>query len=277
MTSFDTGLLTLQARAESWESDFNGHWNTRYYCRCFQDGAEVARALGGQAAPDRAHLPHRLIRFHSELQSGDAVEIRSFAVRDAGEQQLVAHYLLSEGEVAATALDHDPGTIAHLPVLSIDAAGQALPRSLTGPVPSIWQPEAGPDLVGELGPVRREEVDATGYLRIEAQVARLATASHHHAAWLGLTPSVVRDYGIGRVLVELRHVPLAGCNAGEMLRMASRLVTATEKYWITAHLLSTHEGRPIAVFEQCMVAVDLEARRTTRVPDFLQGAADSAR
>jgi acyl-CoA thioesterase FadM len=48
------GRATFHTRVESWECDFNGHWNTRYYGRAFQAAAEVAAALDGR--PDAARV-----------------------------------------------------------------------------------------------------------------------------------------------------------------------------------------------------------------------------
>jgi acyl-CoA thioesterase FadM len=272
MIDIDGGWPTLHARVEAWECDFNGHWNTRFYCRSFQLAAEVLHALGGDTGPDRFASPPRHIRFHRELTAGDAIEVRSFRLVDGDTEPTTAHVMRREGEIVATALDHGPPSSGTASPLPPEVARHALPRGLTGPAPAPWQPDPTIDCIVELGPVRREETDEGGSLRFDARAAQLATGSHHHVADLGYTHAFTRSSGIGRMLVELRHVPLGPCGAGEMLRMGSRLVSVGEKSWVSAHLLYTHAGAPVAVFHNCLLAVNMNTRRATKVPEIIRSA-----
>jgi acyl-CoA thioesterase FadM len=273
MEIHETGVPTFHTRAECWECDFNGHWNTRYYSRSFQAAAEVAAALDGNTDPDRIAVSRRHVRFHSELHSGDAVEIRSFDVPDAGEAPLTAHYMFRHGKVVATALDYGFARNAQLRPLTAAQAHQALPRSLTGPVTEVWHPDPACDCIVELGPVRPPELHLDGTLQYEACVARLVPASHHHITQVGYTQDFTRQTGIGRMLAELRYARLGPCAAGNCLRAASRLVAVKAKSFTTAHFLYTHVGAPVAMFDLCTLAVDMTARRATDLPGFITSAA----
>ena len=68
------GIATLNTRVESWECDFNGHWNARFYGRSFQLAAETIPQPTGIDAPQ---APTRYMRFHGELFPDASVEVRS--------------------------------------------------------------------------------------------------------------------------------------------------------------------------------------------------------
>ena len=270
MTEPLAGTPTLHGRAEAWECDFNGHWNTRFYCRAFQTAGEVAAALDQRAEDVVVH--RRLIRFHSELHSADPIEIRSFALCDAGEAPATAHYMLCHGKSAATALDEEAAPNRALAPLGRAEARLALPRGLTGAPAAAWTPDPARDVVFELGPVGADERHDDGTLRFEPGIARLAVASHHHAVALGYTHDFTKQSGIGRMLVEMRYTRLGSLARGGFLRGASRLTAASGKSYRSAHLLYDHAGAPVALYELCTLAVDMTARRATALPAFLRDA-----
>ena len=122
MGDFDGGVPTLHTRVESWECDFNGHWNTRYYARSIEAATAVAAALAGHAATDGSRRLTRHMRFHSELRSGDAVEVRSFRTTDETGAAAIAHAVIEGGRIAATALDTGADYGDRLPALAISTA-----------------------------------------------------------------------------------------------------------------------------------------------------------
>ncbi|WP_145962969.1 acyl-ACP thioesterase [Mangrovicoccus ximenensis] len=262
------GRPTLHARVESWECDFNGHWNTRFYCRSFDAARSVLEARKGRALPGMPPPRRRHLRFHRELTQGDALSIRS-CLADGG---AIAHVMISEGRVAATALEQAGPHMPDLPDLPRELEGLVLPRGLAVPEVAPWQAAQSGDSLAELGPVRRDELGEDGTLCFEAQIARLATGSHQHMEDVGFRRDTVRKTGIGRMLVELRHRPLSPCGAGELLRMESRIVQVGGKSWISAHLLRTASGRPVAVSETCLLAVDMKERRAAAVPEMIHAA-----
>ncbi|APX24928.1 MAG: acyl-ACP thioesterase [Rhodobacteraceae bacterium] len=253
------GTATLHGRAESWECDFNGHWNTRFYCRSFDIAAGVGAALGGRSS---APVRQRHIRFHGEMHAADPFEIRSGEI--AGDR--TGHVMRTHGgRIAATALDDVPGT--GLGALAETVAAQVLPRGLAAP-PAAWRPDPARDVIVELGPVAADEMDGDA-LAFEPCVARLAAASHHHAMSIGYTHDFTQESGIGRMLVEMSYLALGPTAPGTLLRGSSRLTRAQGKSYVTAHLIHDHRGTPVALFELCTLAVDMSARRATTLPDFV--------
>lgn len=264
-----TGLETLHARAEAWECDFNGHWNTRFYCKAFQTAAEVAAMLGGDTAHEVAGNAPRVLRFHAEMHSGDPITIRSFRLMDGNGQAAIAHYMMRYEKVVATAIDYGTPQNQSLPALPLEQAGLAAPRGLRGAVTPAWVPDATKDLIYQLGPMRQEELQDGGAMRFWETVARMSHASHHHDLGMGFTLERMKEEGIGRMLAEMRFTPLGACERGDFLRCASRLVAASGKAFTAAHMLYTHRGTPVAMFELCTLAVNMNTRRAMDLPDFV--------
>lgn len=262
------GLPALHARAEAWQCDFNGHWNTRYYCRAFDIAARVGAALsdpGGAGAPP---IGRRHIRFHREVFAGDALEVRSFRLRDPTGASAVGHYMYRDGAVVAAALDHGDTPCGALPEVAAERAPLALPRGLAHPLPAPFAPDAGRDDVVELGPVRPGEV-VGGVMDFTALVARLSIVSHHHVAALGYTPDYTKRTGVGRMLVEFRFQRLGAGAEGDFLRGTTRLTSVQQRSYTTTHLIHTHAGTQLALLELCTLAVDMNTHRTTTLPDFM--------
>jgi len=264
-----TGMPTLHTRCEAWECDYNGHWNTRYYCRSFEAAGRVAAALADNDAQDSAGASRRHLRFHRELKSGDPVTICSFAILDAPEAPLTAHYMFRYDKVVATALDYVLARNARLPALPAAEAMQALPRGLAGPRAEVSEPGSPHNFVYELGPVRADELYADGAMQFWHAVSRMSPAAHHHDLGIGFTMELIQDRGIGRMLAEIRYTWLGPCTERDFLRAASRLTSAKGKAFTAAHYLYTHEGAPVAMFELCTLAVDMNTRRAIQLPEFV--------
>ena len=264
-----TGVHTLHTRCEAWECDYNGHWNTRYYCRSFEVAGLVAAALADNDGQERTRTSRRHLRFHRELRSGDPVTICSFAILDAHESPLTAHYMFRDDKVVATALDYGLSRNARLPLLPAAEAMQALPRGLTGPRIEVTEPDSPRNFAYELGPVTADELDADGALHFWHGVARISSAAHHHDLGIGFTLELIQDRGIARMLAELRYDWLGPCTQHHFLRAASRLTSAEGKAFTAVHFLYTHEGAPVAMFELCTLAVDMKTRRAVELPKFV--------
>ncbi|MBF9032668.1 hypothetical protein HKCCE2091_00300 [Rhodobacterales bacterium HKCCE2091] len=265
----ETGTPTFHTRVDAWQCDFNGHWNTTCYCRAVQSAAEVAAALGGRSGPGAAVVPARHMRFHRELRSGEAVEVRSFALATEDGTPATAHVVRGGGRIAATAFDTGSVLNPGLPALPDVLRAQVLPRGLSDPAADPWTDDPERDLVLELGAVRPGDVMPDGSLHYESLVRWLAVSSHHHGTRLGFTPDLADTEGIGRMLVEMRFARHGACAAGTFVRSRSRMVRAEGKSYTTRHLLLTHAGDRLAEFDIALLAVDLRTRKATALPSFV--------
>ncbi len=264
------GIPTLHSRVESWDCDFNDHWNARFYGRSFQLALETIPTLPGVTDLGEAPPLTRYIRFHRELFVGAAVEVRSARLADGAHAGAILHRLSSLGQLAAMALDI--GGIAVrglLPDVPASAARLALPRGLAGRDDARWDSERGATLA-ETGPIRPWELDHRGRLLFEELVRRVALASHFHVGQLGFTDELRRETGISRMAVETRVTQISDAAAGTPVRIRSRVSQVGAKFFTVTHSVETHAGQKLAFVEHSMVTVDLNARRAIPVPEFLR-------
>ncbi|MDR5654861.1 thioesterase family protein [Ruixingdingia sedimenti] len=268
--SFDTfGTATLHTRVESWECDFNNHWNARYYTRSFQLAAERVATMGAGANPGMGAITSRLVRYHRELFVSAAAEVRSARIGGGGYAGAIVHLMHSEGRLAATALDL-PGTGAeYLPEVTPEEARPALPRGLLRHAAVGWDPEAPDAHTAETGPLRMAEVDHTGRLLQEDITRRSGIALHDLLSRLGYTVEFSARTGVGRMAVEHRATPAGLCPIGTPLRVRSRIASVEHKSFSARHWIETPAGEVVAVVENSLLAVDLKARRAVEVPAFL--------
>lgn len=268
------GLPTFITRVESWECDFIGHWNTRFYARSFQMAAESVATFGCGTSPGAAVVTSRHIRFHRELLSGAPVQVRSVALSGGFHDGAVVHLLSSAGRLSATALDLPGAGTAFLPRVPAESLPHALPRAIDGALALPWDAARPGTALAELGIVRPSETDHTGALLFDEVVRRAALAAGDQLAEIGFGTDFIERSGIGRMLVEFRVNLLGPCAVGDRLIGSSRLAHVGAKHFTTAHHIATHRGGPVALAEMTAVAVDMKTRRATEMPDFMRAEWD---
>lgn len=259
-----TGLPTYHCRVETWECDFNGHWNTRFYLRAFRMAGEVVGDLSGQGSYGKSLH----IRFHKELHDGAAVEVVSGLIAEGAYAGRVLHILTSDGRLSATALDFEGVANDALPRVSPEAAAMVFPRGIDTPPPVNWLP-SDIDSIAQLGRVQPQDVDLDGVLTHEDIVRRVGIASHNQLTRIGFTVDYTRESGIGRMLVEQRLNQLRRAPLGTRLIVRSRLAHLGRSSFTTAHALCDADGSIYSMIEMCMVAVDMANRRARPLPDIL--------
>lgn len=264
----DTGCVSNITRVETWECDHNGHWNTRFYTRAFQYASETVALLDGNGNPGVATAGLRHVRFHRELLCGDPVRVRSAAIQGGRWDGAIVHWLDSDGVLSATALDMPGRVNRHLPQIPEEAAASALPRGLVHEAP-LAKSAVVAGRCAPLGTVRPGDCDHTGALTFDRLFRYVSYASYDHHVSLGYSPQFIVRNGVGRMVVEMRTTWLGQALAGMGIRSNSWLVRAQGKSFSTAHHLETLDGTPVALVELCLVAVDMQSRRATHVPDFL--------
>lgn len=270
------GLATLTSRVEAWECDFNGHWNTRFYARAFQEAAERVAILDGYGNPGAEALGVRHLRFHRELFAGAPVELSSARVEGGPFADAVVHFLYSEGRLAATALDRPGMGSFHLPAVDAAVLGSALPRGIADFDPGLWGLDAAGELKTELGIVRPADLDHRGHILFDEMVRRTAYAAHRNVVNMGITPRFMAETGIGRMVVEMRFTAGGRPAAGMPLYAASRLTSLGPRHLESAYCVRDFGGTAVALVELYMLAVDLQERKVAHFPDdFLERNADA--
>lgn len=262
------GLASLHSRVESWECDFNDHWNARFHVRAFQLAAETLPHLPGLAELPPGPALTRTLRFHRELFAGAAVEIRSARIAGGPFAGALVHLLSSGGRLASTALDTGGMQVSGLPEVPGERVRLAHPRALAGPFAEV--PDGAETSISETGPVRPADLDHRGALLAEDIIRRTSLATHRHVAALGLTERYTEETGISRMAVESRFRILGDAPAGIPLRVRTRIAHRGVKSFRVAHGLETHAGSPLAAVEHNLVTVDLRTRKAVPLPDFLR-------
>lgn len=270
MIDMPKGLETFHVRAESWECDIHRHWSTRFYCRTFERATENCFLLTG-LSPPRDGVEHRHLRFHSEVLESDAVRVETYGSRKA-EPESIVHCMFRRDTLVATARDEVDCVPACLPELPEDYERLVNARGLRNRVSSPWQPDTELDFLSVLGAVRPEELGGRmrGRLPMDEIFRRSTYSSLHHIAHIGFSSDFTRKHHIGRMVAELRYQGMSEVEQGQLILGASRLIDVSEKSFVTSHMLSNNEGRTIAIFDICSLAVDLEARKVCSVPKFLK-------
>lgn len=269
MTQARIGYVSNITRVETWECDFNAHWNTRFYTRAFQYAAETVAQLSGQANPGATVMQSRHMRFYRELHPGDSVLVRSAAIEGGRWDGAIVHWLESDGRLSATALDLSGYAPLDLPLVSEQATADALPRGLLHDAP-VTQDTAIKGYRANLGILRPSSFDHTGALMFDELFRYATCASYDHHVSLGYTPQFTAESGVGRMVVEIRVTWLGSARAGMAICSNSWLTHVKHHSFASAHHLETQQGEPIALIELCLLAVNMDSRRATSVPDFLR-------
>jgi acyl-CoA thioesterase FadM len=272
MKLFQSGTPTFYTRVEAWECDLNGHWNTRFYARAFEQAACVCTSFLESGIASKSIIK-RHCRFHGELFSGDLVEIRSFILIMEDGMPAIVHALTSDGKLAATSLDIGSKTNSALETLTQKQADLALPRGLT----DIETHNTSENFVTqtELGLLHKNDLNPHGTINFETLMARIAIASTHHSACLGFTPTYSKETGINRMLVEMQYKPKNSVSPGDLIRARSSLIALHSKGYITLHSIETHAGVEVANFELLSLTVDRETRRAVAPPAFIPAAIEN--
>lgn len=266
------GQPTYHTRVERWECDYNDHWNVRFYGRSFQAASETIATHAGGANPGADTIRGRHLRYHRELTVSAPVEVRSAVLTEAGELDgAVVHQMWSSDMLAATALDL-PGQGAHLPLVTPGDVPLAMPRGISGPLAEN-APAPGADVTEiRLGPVRSEDLDHAGLLRFDILTRHSSNIQHMQLNKLGLTPEFAREHRINRMGVEFRVTRGVSAPAGACLQGRTWLSAIRGKsLWATTRI-ETDTAETVALFEMCVVTVNLDTRKAVAVPDFMYAA-----
>lgn len=277
----DLGLPSYHTRVERWQCDFNDHWNLRFFFESFQMAAEVAATRPGGLSPGADIISSRHIRLHRELFVATPVQVRS-ARLVGGPPELAAcapvvHLLYGGGELSATALDFPGEATVDLPEIEADAIPQARPRGITD-APALAPPS---DRTGTrtipLGPLTPADLDHAGLPSFGALIRFCAIGAHDFHNRLGFTPDLAATSRITRMTLETWLTRGQRVAAGRILHVTSWLARTGGRTFTTSHQLCTDTGETVAVFAQCLAAVDLDARRIVDLPDFLASGPNGSR
>jgi acyl-CoA thioester hydrolase len=115
--------------------------------------------------------------------------------------------------------------------------------------------------LGRVGPM---ECDHLGHMNVQFYVAKVSDAAWHVMASIGITPAFIRERRQAPAAVKQEIAYLKELRAGELLRMNSGVLEASEKRLTFYHRLTNVETGQVAMTTRVYtVNMDLDARRST--------------
>lgn len=115
-----------------------------------------------------------------------------------------------------------------------------------------------------LGRVSPLECDQLGHMNVQFYIAKLSDAAWHVMASIGITPSFIRERRQAPAAVKQDVFYLKELLAGDLVRMESGVLDASERKLTFFHrLINVETGRIAMKSRIYTVNMDLDARRST--------------
>ena len=275
-----TGLVeTYRGGVTIQECDAFGHLNIAYYVERFDD---AAFSLMQRYAPG-ADLRTLGIntRYLEEFRAGDPIVISSAVIA-------VEPASLKLGHVASSGLGGPVTTVAEQILVLDEPDGEAwsvLSAALqpevshwtAEPFAPIQLPEKDGPVATILNRVKPWEADRAGKLALFGFVDRFSTANLVNMNAAGMTSTYMQEQKRGFSTFETRMELFAPFPAiGEGIAVASGMLGLGNSSVKIMHVMRlANSGRPLARMYQAGVHFDLEARRSSPLPDQIRAKASS--
>jgi acyl-CoA thioesterase FadM len=274
------GIETHRSMVKAWECDSFGHFTVAYYFDRIADASASAREMF--AIPQSWQSTDYLARFVSELRAGEAFHIESgvVALTDAGLR--LGHRLINSATgKACTTIEEQVQAKAGSAALSA-AERAALETHRISWESSKQDPGFADDaadglIVTARDRVRPAELGWAGRLGLAGYVHRSSIGCIQLLTAMGLSPDYLREFRRGFSTFEMT-LRLEGPEpvAGDALTVISGLMQlGTSSVRMVHRVSDAGSGRRVATLRQSGVYFDLEARRSTAVPDDLRAKAAS--
>ena len=125
-----------------------------------------------------------------------------------------------------------------------------------------------------LGRVAPLECDHLGHMNVQFYVARVSDAAWHVMASIGITPAFIRERRQAPAAVRQEISYLKEALAGDILRMDSGVLEASDRKLTFFHRLTKVETEQVVMTSKVFtVNMDLDARRSTLLDPAVLGLA----
>ena len=115
-----------------------------------------------------------------------------------------------------------------------------------------------------LGRVSERKCDHLGHMNVQFYVARVSDAAWHVMASIGITPAFIRERRQAPAAVRQEISYLKEALAGDILRMDSGVLEASDRKLTFFHRLTQVETEQVVMTSKVFtVNMDLDARRST--------------
>jgi acyl-CoA thioesterase FadM len=268
-------IETHRSMVKAWECDSFGHFTVAYYFDRFADASATARE--SFRVPAGWSSLEYLARFVSELRAGEVFHVGSgiIAIEDAALR--IGHRLVNSasGKVCTTIEEYlvaTPGAAAFSTNDRATLERHAISWEKPKEDPGLAEDATDGFVVTAQDRVRPGELDCTGHLGLPGYIHRSSIGCIQLLTAMGLSPDYLREFHRGFSTFEIKlRLEEPGPIAGDALTVISGLMQLGMSSIRMIHRVTdASSGRRVAMLRQSGVHFDLEARRSTTIPDDLR-------
>ena len=269
-------IETYRGVVNPWECDVVQHFTIAYYFDRFADATRNFLDLCASDGIDAA-LGHGPVRYHAtflhELRAGAGFHILTGVIDIDALALRVGHQVLAStsGETVTWVTQTLPVSPTLPPAERQELASLCLPWS--GPrVPDRRILRAAGRQPAARDRVKAWEIDESGVMSLPAHIHRFSAASMQTLAAVGMTSHYMQDRRRGYSTFELDLTQFAGASVGDIIDVTTSVAHLGNSSLRLAHRMTGRNGAEIAFLMQSGVHLDMDARRSTAIPDELRPA-----
>jgi len=284
-------LETYRGFVYRWEVDHNDHLTVAYYFTRIADaGLGLLEALG--LGPIYMRRSGRgcvttdcYVRYQRELRVGDIMHVESGVIRVERDTLVLGHRVFNSetGEVCTT-VEHSARHVdlkRRTGVRLTPAQRRAIEaRRVAWDGPPREQRPRPRSLAGfrqtARDTVEPSELDVFGGSGLTHYIHRFSAANGHAIAAFGMTPGYQREQRRGFSTFEFQLAIGGALRPGDPVRVQSALLHVGTSSLRLLHVMTNERnGERVATLEQLGVHLDMDARKSTPLPDELRARAQA--
>jgi acyl-CoA thioesterase FadM len=270
-------IETYRGVVNAWECDVVEHFTVAYYFdRLADTGRNLFDALGAELPVGFPLARKRLhVTFQKEFRAGAGFHIESAVIGCDAQSLRLGHCFRSSANGEPTTWGHEtiawPASLSAAARRRIEAAVVAYP----GPaIPDAPKAGAGGGMLAVRERVKAWEIDEAQVLSLPGHVHRFSAAMMQTLVQIGMDDAYMQGQRRGFSTFELDFASTADVKAGEMLDVRTSILNLGKSSLRFLHVMTGRDGRPVATMGQSGVHLDLDARRSTPLPDALRVKAE---
>jgi len=265
----DGYIETARGDVPPWQTDIVEHFTVAYYYTRFAAAGDRALLAFGQD-PGACHTVDCHTRYMRELRKGDQFHILTAPISAADGAVVFGHKLIDSADGALCATHEQTIVGADIPedrIVVWDGPERNIRPDV--PVGPGWY-RTGVDMVGA------GDLDAGGFMGLDAMVHRFSSAIGHMLTHAGMTPDYLRDNRIGYSTFEFQMRVAERPRVGEPIDVLSCFGHVGGSSMRLVHRLERpSDGVLLAELSQYGVHLDMEARRPSPIPEPMASTAKS--
>jgi len=267
---------TYRGTVYRWELDQYDHFTVAFYFQRFGDVVPVLlEALG--LGRDRLVTSDVYVHYVSEFRAGDLLHVESCVIELTDDGFVAGHKVFDSSTGAVTT------TVEHrfAPAAGAAPLNQAERRALEARRVAWdverrkWHPQ--PVTLdgfreGSLDVIKPAELDADGRVGLAAYIHRFSASNGHVIDAFGVTPEYMTHERRGFSTFEFQFaITDHDLRAGDIVRVRSALVHVGSSSMRVQHRMrNDRTGKDVATLEQFAVHLDMDARKSTPLPEALR-------